>query len=278
MGWLSKWTRKLDEHRKEPSFIDVSKRPGAQPLRFDGACPTVVAIHGFTGVPGEVQLCCDVAGREGLASVAPLLTGHGQSARELATTRYSDWLSSARTDFEHARRRGPVILVGMSLGALLATELTLQAPGDVAGLVLLSNAFWLSQPHPASSLRLASALRFRDRFIPKKGADLGDSGMLEEHVTLDAQPLHAAVEVELAGRRLRKELFRIHRPTLLVHGARDSVCPVSNSWRVAQDLGTTDTRVVVLPRSKHIVTRDVDRGQLEEELSRFYRRFAPQNS
>src|SRR5690606_9993909 len=103
------------------------------------------------------------------------------------------------------------------------------------------------------------ALGVRDFYVSKDGPDLGDREAWASHVTYDAQPAHAAISLERAGRRLREELYRIHRPTLVLHGARDRVCPVENAWKVAERLGTRDVRVVVYPRSHHILPRDVER-------------------
>lgn len=273
---LTDLVRRLTGMGGERPFRDVSGNDGTETIERPGELPTVLALHGFTGVPSEVRLCCDVADELGLGSVAPLLAGHGRDARQLRQTVYADWLESARESFDAARKRGPVILVGMSMGSLLATELTLSAPGDVAGLVLLANAFWLKRPHPHWSLVAARLLRFPDFYIDKKGPNLGDLDGRSAHISLDAQPLHSTLSLEAAGARLREELFRIHRPTLILHGAYDGVCPVENAWKVAERLGTRDTRVVVLPRSQHIVTRDVDKPQVRDELRRFFERVRSQ--
>lgn len=254
----------------ERPFRDLSGKEGAERHERPGSLPTVLAIHGFTGVPSEVALCCEVAEELGLATLAPLLAGHGRDARHLATTTYADWLSSARASFDAARKKGPVVLVGLSMGSLLATELTLGAPGDVAGLVLLSNAFWLATPHPRWSLTAARLLHFPNFYIDKAGSNIGDLDGRREHLSLDAQPLYSALSLLSAGARLRGELFRVHRPTLLLHGAHDSVCPVENAWKVAERLGTRDARVVILPRSKHIITRDVEKQQVKDELRQFF--------
>lgn len=269
---LGEGVRKWTGIGGERPFRDISGKEGAESRERPGRLPTVVAIHGFTGVPSEVGLCSEVAEELGLASVAPLLAGHGRDARHLRATTYADWLESARVSFDAARKKGPVILVGLSMGSLIATELTLGAPGDVAGLVLLSNAFWLTSPHPRLSLTAARLLRFPNFYIDKKGSNIGDLDGRREHLSLDAQPLYSALSLLEAGARLREELFRIHRPTLILHGANDGVCPVENAWKVAERLGTRDFRVVVLPRSQHIITRDVEKQQVRDELRRFFQR------
>jgi len=272
------WSRRLAERvlaarafdRVIPRhFNHLEERAESRPIARPGRVPSVLCLHGFTGVPEEVRLGCDVAQRLGLATRAPLLPGHGTSAVELAKTGFADWLAVAQTAFDELRRDGPVILVGLSMGSLLATELTLSAPGDVAGLVLMSNAFWLGAPHPTWALHGVRALGLGQLQFPKNGADIGDPSAKQSHVTYTAQPLSGAWEVLRAGERLRERLTDIHRPTLILHGARDRVCPVDNAWRAAERLGTAQVRVVIFPRSHHIITRDRERERVGAELERF---------
>ena len=57
-----------------------------------GKSPAVLALHGFTGTPLEVELAVDVAAELGLAACAPLLPGHGTHARDLASRKFRDWI------------------------------------------------------------------------------------------------------------------------------------------------------------------------------------------
>lgn len=246
----------------------------ARPIRIDGRAPSVLALHGFCGVPGEVRVVTDAAAALGLATSAPLLAGHGTHPRDLASLRFADWVSGVRTEFDRLRREGPVVLVGLSLGSLIATELYLSAPGDVAGLGLLASAFWIRDPFPGTALDCVDQLGIRDFGMPKAGPDIGDPTARATHVGYDIQPVHAAISVRRAGQRLRDELFRVHCPTLVLHGARDRVTPVSGAFDVASRLGTSDRRTVILPESHHVLTRDAERDQVRAELGAFFRRLA----
>src|SRR5690606_26806750 len=46
-----------------------------------------------------------------------------------------------------------------------------------------------------------------------------------------------------------------------------------NAWRVAARLGTTDVQVRVLPRSRHVLTRDVERDQVQAAVAEFLARY-----
>jgi carboxylesterase len=167
-----------------------------------------------------------------------------------------------------------VVVCGLSMGSLLALHLAKNHPTQVRGVVALSNAMWLGNPWPTAALKLVDRLRLPDFWLSKSGPDLGDREQRAVHLTYDAQPIRAAISLLRAGEELSEQLHHVHAPTLLLHGARDAVAPVQNAFRVAVRLGTVDKRTVVFERSRHILTRDVDREAVRAELRRFLSRIA----
>ncbi len=241
-------------------------------IAVPGAAPPVLALHGFGGTPLEIQLVVDVACELGLRVEAPLLPGHGTHADDLARSTWDDWLAAARAAFDRLATDGPVIVAGLSLGSLLAAHLAATEPARARGLALLANAAWLASPFPSWPLHLLRALHAPDFAIPKAGADIADPEARASHVTYNTQPVHAAFQVLRAGEIVRPELERVRCPTLVVHGARDRVCPVRNARRVMALLGASDRRMVIMPRSRHIVTRDYDRDAVRAELHAFFQK------
>jgi carboxylesterase len=241
------------------------------PIRCSGARPGVLALHGFGGTPLEVELVVDVARELGLAAYAPLLPGHGTHVEDLARSRLADWERGAEQAYnELAARHAPLLIAGLSLGSLLAARLAARRPETTAGLVMLANALWLTSPFPAWGLSAVALLGLRDFSIPKLAADIADPVARRSHLTYPAQPVHAAIDVQRAGVEVRAELGRVRCPALVLHGARDRVCPVANAERALRLLGSTQKRVVVFPRSRHILTRDLDRAAVRGELLRFF--------
>jgi pimeloyl-ACP methyl ester carboxylesterase len=144
----------------------------------------------------------------------------------------------------------------------------------VAALVVLSNATRLRTPSPALVLRLCEVMHpFGNRFyVPKAGADIRDPEARRRHLTYDVTPMKSAVEVLRAGRLVWAELPQVSCPTLVIHGALDQVCPVSNAARFACALGTKDVEVAIMPRSGHIVTADFDHAEVARLIEAFLRR------
>ena len=263
--------------RRARASIDLGALTASapDPVRLTGRAPGVVAFHGFGGTTREIELAVTVAGELGLSALARGLPGHGSHAKDLAKTRFSDWVAGAESAYLELASAGPVIAVGISMGSLMAAKLALEHPERVRGLVMLANAAWLSPPL-AFALRAGAFLRLPDFLMAKKGSDIADPSARQSQISYTADPVHAAIDLERSARALRERLGQVRCPTLILHGALDRVCPVGNAWRVANLLGTKDVRVVILPRSHHIITRDVERADVARELRNFYERIAAQ--
>ena len=264
--------------RRSRRSVDLGALSAAapDPIVVSGRAPGVIAFHGFGGTTREIELAATVAGELGLSALARCLPGHGSHARDLAKTRFADWVSGAESVYRELAGAGPVIAAGISMGSLLAAKLAIEHPERVRGLVLLANAAWLN-PALAFALRAGAGLRLPDFLMRKGGSDITDADARQSQISYTADPVHAAIDLERSGRALRERLSEVRCPTLILHGALDRVCPVGNAWRVANLLGTSDVRVVILPRSRHIITRDVERTHVARELREFYTRIAAQS-
>lgn len=253
----------------------------ASAIRVDGSAQRggLIAFHGFAGTPNEVRLLTDVAVRLGLSARAPRLAGHDDHVHNLMKVGWDDWVAGATSAlFELSdATNGRVVVAGLSMGALLAAHLAAHHPARVAGLIALANATRLRMPSPALMLCFCELVRpFDNKFyVPKAGADIRDPEARRHHMTYDVTPIHGAVEVLRAGRRVRAILSRVRCPTLVIHGALDRVCPVGNAARFANALGTRDVDVVIMPRSGHIVSADAGRAEVARLAEEFVRKVVP---
>jgi len=245
------------------------------PVRVDGGSPAVVAFHGYAGTAFEVRLVVDAAKDAGLAAYAPNLPGHGTNASDLAKTSFDDWLRGGEAALDSVLASSEkAIVVGLSMGSLVAAHLAARRSRDVCGLAMLANATRLTWPFPTLALKLVDRLGLPDFSIPKTTSDIGDPEARANHVTYGLQPVHAAIEVLRGGERTEALLGAIVAPALVAHGKRDRVCPFANAGRVLGLLGSTEKTLLVLPRSHHIVTRDYDKDDLRRALGDFFARIA----
>lgn len=265
----------LGARRDSSAFLG---RGDPDPLTGDGRDPALLALHGFGGSPQEVELVTRVAQRFRLRYSAPLLPGHGTNLDDLARSTWQDWHSAATSQLDDLGRRSPVLLAGLSMGAVLALELAAQRPNDVKALVVLSNALTLTSPFPHLALAAYARLGLPSFNMPKSAPDIVDPIERRRHLTYKAQPVRAALELWRAGGRVRGLLDRIQCPVLVMHGRRDRVCPSRNAHLVADNVSSEDVRLVLLSRSHHIITRDVERPIVYGELCDFLQRFVPNHA
>lgn len=244
-------------------------------LEVAGHGPGVLALHGFGATPQEVELVIQIAREQGLAACAPLLPGHGTSVLDLARTRYSHWLGAAeRALFALAVEHRQVIVIGSSMGSLLALDLAVDYPEVVVGIGVLGSPIRLPWPYPSLALAAIDWLGIPDFTLPKSAPDILDPEGRRTQVTYSEQPAHAGNEVRRAGRRVEGRLGLVSCPAFIAHGRHDRVCPVGNARIVHDRIATpaAEKELLLLTRSHHIITRDLERGILHTRLGAFVAR------
>ena len=248
----------------------TSEAHAGEPFDLPGGPDAVLLLHGLTGSPFEVRLVADRLHAAGYRCRGPLMAGHGGEPRALAGIAWGRWVEGARRELavlEGARR---TFVVGCSMGALVACALAAAAPDRVDGLALLAPALRL-----AGTARLAALLArhtpLRRALVPKLGgSDVRDRAMRRANPTMRAVPLSAVGELDLLARHVEGLLPAIAAPALVVAGAKDHTVTLGGARRMARRLGAGGGRLVVLPRSFHLVGIDVERERCAGEVLAFF--------
>ena len=244
-----------------------------------GRAPCLVAAHGFGGTATELAPLLDEVARAGFAIDAALLPGHGTTVERLQQETFDGWVGALRARAQAAARKtGSVVLLGFSMGSLVAMQIASERPAWLAGLVVMSNALML---RVSSALPLGLWERTRlpmpDWYLRKpRSADLEDETLLRTIISYDHHPLRAALEVFRAGSRARAIVGQIQCPTLVIHGRRDRVCPWRNATWLADHLGSRDVTVRIFEKSAHTIACDAERGEVAREVVRFMTRLEPE--
>jgi carboxylesterase len=228
---------------------------GPPPLAAAGR---VLVLHGFTGSPWEVRPLGEALAARGFHVHAPLLPGHGGSPEALEDVTFQDWIAAAETALE--AQPGPVAVVGLSMGALLALLLAARRPGTVKGLVLLAPAVRLR----ARSARLLRALRhtpLRHVFpgwVDKRTSDLSLDEVRAQAPRLRRYPLARLLDLFTLQDLASAAAPRVRCPTLVLAAARDHVVTLGGVAALVRRL--PHARLVVLQRGWHLIPRDQDRA------------------
>ncbi|EGJ49339.1 alpha/beta fold hydrolase [Desulfocurvibacter africanus] len=162
------------------------------------------------------------------------------------------WIEALRDESAIAAalssRSEPWLLVGWSLGALLALRAALKLPALLRGLVLVSGTARMcaDQGYPGADPRALRAMRARLSRDPERvlsdfaGACLAPDGdeALRAHYLDQARRFSAAELTQgldaLARLNLRAQAATLAVPTLLIHGKRDAIIPVESARALAE--------------------------------------------
>jgi carboxylesterase len=235
-----------------------------------GSTDAALLLHGLTGTPFELRPVADRLSRAGVRCLAPVLPGH-ESADALSRSSWLDWVAGAREALAALGETRRTLIVGSSMGALVACTLAAESPGRVDGIALLAPALEL-QPLGKLAGWLAGSTPMA-RFLPQipkgGGSDVGDPDARAANPCMETVPLRSVGELLAFQSHVDELLPRIRCPALVVAGALDGTVTVAGARRMAGRLGG-GARFVLLPRSRHLVAIDVERERLAEDVMTFF--------
>ena len=248
-----------------------------------GAGVSALLVHGLTGTPYEMRYLGERLAARGVRVRGVKLAGHAGLPEELGPAGYDNWYESVVNGLEELRQYGePIVVVGLSMGAVLSARLAADQGESVAGVALLAPAFFL----PTSTSVALRALRgvlgsVTERiYLFNPGAsDIHDAAARSIHPNCRLMPLVAPMRLLDLSALVRPMLSRITQPALVIHARRDHTCPMrKNVDYVMKHLGSPEKRAVELEESYHVITVDSEKERVVDEVGGFVERFrvAPQ--
>jgi pimeloyl-ACP methyl ester carboxylesterase len=241
--------------------VSISTLPAGPALHLwtwqGGQGPPLVYLHGYDQHPGSAPFLEHLAQRR--AVLAPEHPGYGTSTSIESVEDILDVVLAHRSLIEDWGR-GPVDLVGHSLGGMFAAELAVFCPGLVRRLVLV-DAFGLwDDAHPgldpfASNDPLLKAARWH---APERAPETEPSNFVPDAADPHGRTLFRARNLAAAtkfmwpfpDRGLRRRLAFIGAPTLVLHGESDGLVPMAHAETLAGLI--PNARLQVIPEAGHL--------------------------
>jgi len=231
------------------------------PVRYfeGGAGPELVFLHGAGGVTAEDPFLNALAKNHHV--YAPLVPGYGDSEeapeiRDMLDFTLHSW------DVVQALGLKDPILVGHSMGGMIAAEMAAVAPNDVSRLALIAPAGLWDDDHPIVDLFTIMPyempeLLFHDvaagTAMMTAGLQIDDPGFLQTYLVTNARQLGMAGRIlfPIPERGLSQRLYRIKARTVLVWGDSDRLIPPV--YAHAFKKGVAGAQLVSIPEAGHMV-------------------------
>jgi len=245
---------------------------------FPGAGVSALLIHGLTGSPYEMRYLGERLAARGIRVRGVKLAGHAGTPEELGEAGYDNWYESVVNGLEELRQYGePNVVVGLSMGAVLAARLAADQGESVAGLAMLAPGFFLptSMTMALRGLRgILGSIVERIYLFSPDGSDIHDAAARSIHPSFRLMPMSAPMKLLDLSAVVKPMLPRISQPALVMHARRDHTCPMrKNVDYVMKHLGSPEKRAVELDESYHVITVDSDKESVVSEVAEFVERF-----
>jgi carboxylesterase len=228
-------------------------------------------VHGFTGTPYEMRGLGERLAEAGITARGIRLPGHERPENMVLAGR-EDWRAAVRKAFielrnEHTR----VALVGLSMGGLLSLDLAGSEDTVVDAVVSMGAPMFLYGWRARYLLPAVAASPLRTRWIWRKDqpGNIRDPDARERHPSLQWCGVAALDELRCLLRETRRKLPKVKAPALVLHGRHDTTALVQSADILYRRLGSAHKEKVILPQSYHVVTVDVERKRVANEVVRF---------
>jgi pimeloyl-ACP methyl ester carboxylesterase len=241
--------------------LHVETRKGIRSrVREAGSGSPIVYFHGTGGLYEQEPLLEALALRHHV--YAPEWPGYGEEETEEQLEDMLDFALHGWDLVEALEIDTPPIVIGHSMGGMIAAEMACLNPRGLSRLVLVSAAgLWLDE-HPIPDLfamlpfQLAQVL-FADPKQGEKflmgGLDFSNLDALQDFMIGNARRMGSAGKIlfPIPNRRVSKRLYRQTAPTLVVWGRQDAlIAPVyAEHWRQL----LPDARVTWIENAGHMV-------------------------
>lgn len=231
-----------------------------------------VIVHGFTGSPWDMRPVAEALAESGVPSVVPLLRGHDAGGDGIAAARLADWRADVRAavaELHEATGRAPIV-VGLSMGGLLAIDVGVDGEVEVAAVASLAAPLFLERSaRIAARLSRAFGDSLGERMMLKKG-DGSDISTEQDLPGADAIPFRALDELFSLMDSVRIRLERLECPLLVLHAREDHTAPLDSATAIVQAAtSAASIRLCVLDEGYHVITRDVCSARVADEVVRF---------
>ena len=232
------------------------------PVRYleGGSGPALVYLHGAGGVTADDPLLAALAKTHHV--YAPLIPGYGDSEecpeiRDMLDFTLHTW------DVVEALGLKDPILVGHSMGGMIAAEMAALQPNDLTRLALIAPAGLWDDEHPIPDMFITlpyemPALLFHDAeagaALLTAGRNVTDPNFLQTYLVTNARQLGMAGRLlfPIPERGLRQRLYRIKAKTVIIWGDSDRMIPPVYAHGFKK--GIAGSLLVSIPEAGHMVT------------------------
>src|SRR5688572_19214922 len=241
----------------------------------------LVLAHGINEHIGRYAVLGDRLSQAGYTLIGVDHRGHGLTVGDSPKTsnirRFDDFVDDYISFFDaaHTPASAPAVMIGHSMGGLIATRAALRIQDKAAALVLSGPALKLVVAMPGWQQRIAMLIA---RLAPNLTLPKGDGNSLSRdpavRLAVESDPLvinervrfGIARQLYLLSEQTRARAAEIRIPMLAMHGGADRVTDPEGTREFVERASSTDKELVIWPDDLHEIFNELDRDAVVDRL------------
>lgn len=255
---------KLVDH--DQGFVPV-KVPATPLPRYEKV--GVLLLHGFTSSVRTVDGLAPRLDSAGIPYRIPVLRGHGTRYQDMAGVKAQDWYEDAEAALlDLAKSVDRVVVIGLSMGGLVALNLGIRHPDKIAGVVTLAAALRFVDPLAPVAPALSSFVKswpspeaFRDKSL--------------KHTSQNYPKFMTESFGELLryARATEARLPQFKVPICVLQSKRDQVVKPLAANVIYRDVGSEHREIHWFFKSGHEMGQDCEKDAVFDAAMAFVEKF-----
>jgi carboxylesterase len=229
--------------------------PGAEPFFLPAGKTGCLLVHGFTGTPKEMRLMGNYLQQQDVTALGIRLAGHGTDMRDMPRMRWQDWLACVEDGVQLLHGFCDyVFIAGLSMGGILSLL--------AASICPLRGAIAMSTPYQLSTdwrIKIARPLSVIVPFVDKGKSDTKDENTAKGHIDYPSYPTRSIAELTDLLQVTHANMENIQIPVLMINSKSDGSVPEDHQQLYADLFQGKVLERVMLEKSGHVITEDVER-------------------
>lgn len=224
----------------------------------------VLLLHGFTSSLDCVKKPAEALRAAGFEVATPILRGHGTKWQDLRGVKAADWFEDGRRALEALieKHGGPVAVVGLSMGGLVALDLAIRFPDKVAIVIGAAPALAFANPLSPLSKYVGKVVKT----FPSPNAFTDQELRKKVDTNYKKFPTLTFAELYAYSRDVRSRLQDLTVPVHLIHSLKDKVIPPSATRFVLETARSERKSVSWYSSSGHELFLDLESDAVAAEV------------
>ena len=253
-------------HKKYETNSNLKPKDIGSPKYFQADSNTcVIAIHGFSSAPKEMEKVALYLNSKNLNVYTPRLDGHGTTPEDLKTKTWQDWYNSiSRTISLASLKYEKMFIVGFSTGGLLGLLSTKKHYKEFCGLICINAALNLNDIRIKT---LLPAISFWNDLVKAFNEGKYQKEYVPNHpqnpeINYDRYYIDSIEQLNLLMKKTKKNLEKIEKPLLIIQAKNDPVVNPISAYEIYNEVKSTNKTIKIVDSSSHVIVTEEDTQEL----------------